>query len=205
MARLAVAERERTDADFRREVVWLAERWVGLEHLFTWSEGGQFVADGLVLGQINGRPLRFSYLLRCDSSWCVRAVRVEVLPRGPKLHLLSDGAGTWRDELGREMPALEGAIDVDISVTPFTNTLPIRRLALEPGESRSLRVVYVDAPSLSLRVAEQRYTCLESGRDGGLYLYAHDSVEAELAVDQDGLVIDYAGAWRQTGESLRGG
>jgi uncharacterized protein len=205
LARSAVADRAKIDADFRREVVWLAERWVGLEHLSTWSEGGQFVADGLVLAQVDGRPLRLNYLLRCDSSWRVRAAKVEVLPRGPRLHILSDGDGNWRDELGRELPALEGAIDVDISVTPFTNTLPIRRLGLQTGGSCSLRVVYVDAPTLSLSIAEQRYTCLDGGAEGSLYLFEAGSLRAELAIDKDGLVIDYAGGWRQTGESLRGG
>jgi len=199
-----VADRAKTETDFRREVIWLAERWVGMEHLFTWSEAGQFVADGLVIAQVDGRPVRLSYLIRCDSAWRVRAVKVEVLPRGPKLHLLSDGVGAWCDELGSELPALNGAIDVDISLTPFTNTLPIRRLRLDPGESRALRVACVDAPSLSLSVAEHRYTCLASDADGGRYLFESGTFRADLAVDQDGLVLDYADGWRQSGEPPRG-
>ena len=39
-------------------------------------------------------------------------------------------------------------IDVDISATPFTNTLPIRRLGLQPGEFAELDVAFVDAPAM---------------------------------------------------------
>jgi hypothetical protein len=47
-----------------------------------------------------------------------------------KLELISDGRGKWTDASGNPLPALDGAIDMDLSVSPFTNTLPIRRLRL---------------------------------------------------------------------------
>ncbi len=38
--------------------------------------------------------------------------------------------------------------NVDVSETPFTNTLPIRRLGLTSGESAEIRVAYFDATEL---------------------------------------------------------
>jgi hypothetical protein len=83
--------------------------------------------------------------------------------------------------------------------TPFTNTLPIRRLTWQPGDSAELNMVYVKLPTLEVVPTPQQYTCLESGPDGGLYRY--ESVTSgytnELPVDAEGLVIDYPGIWRR--------
>ena len=45
------------------------------------------------------------------------------------LSLTGDGAGRWQID-GRDAPDLDGCLDLDIQVTPFTNSLPIRRLDL---------------------------------------------------------------------------
>jgi len=180
------------------DVLWRALNWVGLEHVSVQADGGGgIVADGMLIADVDGSAVRLSYMVRCDAAWHVRAVEVEVLPEGPTLQIASDGVGHWRDLSGRTLPALSGAIDVDISLTPFTNTLPIRRLGLEAGDSALIRVAYVDAPSLDLRASDQRYSCIENGPEGGRYLYESGSFRAELTVDRDGLVIDYAGLWER--------
>jgi hypothetical protein len=56
------------------------------------------------------------------------------------------------------------AVDVDISITPFTNTLPIGRLKLHTGESQEILAVYICMPDLAISTDRQRYTCLEAGR-----------------------------------------
>jgi uncharacterized protein len=86
---------------------------------------------------------------------------------------------------------------VDISVTPFTNTLPIRRLRLGPGGSADLEVAYVDVPGMQVEPTRQRYTCLQSGEHGGLYQYEDKGLfhgfTADLPVDAGGLGLDYPG------------
>jgi hypothetical protein len=83
--------------------------------------------------------------------------------------LSGDGEGTWTDSSGRPLPELAGCIDVDVSTTPLTNTLPIRRLGLAPGTSADLLVAYVAIPGLELTAASQRYTHLEG--TGALAVY----------------------------------
>ena len=61
----------------------------------------------------------------------------------PALVFEFDGAGHWADGSGAELPDLAGCVDVDIAVTPFTNTLPIRRLPWQPGRARDLLMVYL--------------------------------------------------------------
>ena len=110
--------------------------------------------------------------------------------------LTADGAGHWRDGAGAPRPELDGAIDVDLPMTPFTNTLPIRRLNLRAGESADLRVVYIVMPAGSITVNPQRYVCLEPRRR-----YRYESLDSdfvqEIEVDADGLVTTYPDLFRR--------
>ena len=105
-----------------------------------------------------GKP-RFA--IRCDAAWHVRDLEIADLGgRSTTLALASNGMGRWTDGSGAHLPALDGCLDVDLSATPFTNTLPIRRLALAPGWATEITVVYVEVPLLRVGVARQRYRCL---------------------------------------------
>ena len=69
------------------------------------------------------------------------------------------------------MPYLKGCQYVDISETPFTNTLPIRRLGLALGTSADISVAYFEGTELQPWPEPQRYTCLQKGGEGGLYRF----------------------------------
>jgi uncharacterized protein len=183
-----------------REVMWWAWDGPGLGHLRLQVRESGAVADGLVLGVAEGRPFRLAYEVRCDAHWRVRYVRVGVPGEPPKAELFSDGEGNWTGADGRTLPYLEGCRYVDISETPFTNTLPIRRLGLAPGESADVSVAYFDGTELQPWPEPQRYTCLEKTEGGGLYRYLSldGGFTADLPVDSDGLVTDYPGLFKRT-------
>jgi uncharacterized protein len=183
-----------------REVMWTPWERPGLEHLRLVTSDGGVVANGLVIGLETGRPFRIGYEIRCDRHWRVREVRAAAPDsERPVLELLADGEGRWKRRGGESVPDLDGCIDVDISATPFTNTLPIRRLGLKPGESEELAVTYIRVPELLVGPERQRYGCLEARVGGGLYRFEAlpSGFTAELAVDADGLVIDYPGLFRR--------
>jgi hypothetical protein len=94
------------------------------------------------------------------------------------------------------VPELDGAIDVDVSATPFTNTLPIRRLDLAEGQSADIRAAYVSLPELTVKIDPQRYTCLERGRR-----YRYESLDSEfvreIVIDAEGLVVTYPGLFKR--------
>ena len=143
-----------------REVMWTPWEGSGLEHLRLVTSGSGVVANGLVIGLEAGRPFRIGYEIRCDGRWRVQEVRAGAPDLGrPVFDLLADGEGRWKRRGGEPVPELDGCIDVDISATPFTNTLPIRRLGLEPGESEKLTVTYVRVPELLVGPERQRYGC----------------------------------------------
>lgn len=185
-----------------RHVFW--EPWSdpGFEHLCFETGRDALVADGMILRQAAGAPaFRLRYRLKCDGSARVRAAEMRLWPGDGERDatLLSDGAGRWTDGRGRPLPALDGCLDLDIAATPFTNTLPIRRLGLRPGSAAEIAVAYVSVPDLRVTRARQRYTCLRAEGGGSVYLYENvdNGFRAELPVDADGIVRDYPGQWRR--------
>ena len=188
----------------RRDVMWSAWEGPMLEYLCLIERDDSVIADGVIVGVWEGRPLRLRYEVRCDLGWRTRSVSVGALDlETPEVELLSDGEGRWTTLGGEAVPELEGCVDVDISATPFTNTLPIRRLGLEPGESADLLVGFVGVGGMRARCEPQRYTCLERRPDGGLYRFEalgrafEENPPIDLPVDSDGLVLDYPDLFRR--------
>ena len=82
---------------------------------------------------------RLDHHWRLDSGW--RALSVAVERWGPQGHgtLRLERAGSgWRVD-GAPRPDLDGADEPDLSVTPFCNSFPIRRLPAGAGATRSNR------------------------------------------------------------------
>ena len=182
-----------------RSIMWVQVGETGLEHLHISRQKDAIIADGLVLLKEQNVPLRVHYTVRCDTNWLTRQVSLHVVGlAGARQQLTSDGAGHW-SRAGKPLAFLDGCLDVDINVTPFTNTLPIRRLALTPDQSAEINVVYLSVPELHFQPARQRYTCHELTPEGGRYKYESltTGFTREITVDADGLVIDYPGIWRR--------
>jgi len=173
-----------------RTVCWTPVGGAGFEHLQLRAEEGGYVARSTVLGIDDETPFRLQYKIKTDAAWRTRKLWVRAAtPLGESaLALRSDGQGNWRSEDGTEMPELRDCIDVDITATPFTNTLPINRLRLTPGQASDIRVVYVTAPDLSIDVSAQRYS--RRGSDIVFESPAHEFT-AVLPIDDAGLVLDY--------------
>jgi hypothetical protein len=182
-------------------VLWTSLRQPGLEQLRLAEDETGAIADGLVLGIEQAAPFRFCYQVRIDNDWQVRECLFQVDgEKGPGMQWSTDGQGHWTDASGAACSDLDGCLDLDISCTPFTNTLPIRRLALTPGESKDILVAYLSVPNLSIRPVRQRYTCLSRTASGWLYRYEGVDTGAmfDLLVDEKALVVDYPGIWQRT-------
>jgi uncharacterized protein len=175
---------------------WSQERAAaGVEHLLL-AEGG---ADSVVLAfdEKHG-PFRLTYRLDWDASWRLReaelAVATERFTRS--LGLRTDGQGRWRYRDGGIIADLDGCVDLDIWPTPFTNSFPIRRETMAVGEKRNFRMAWVFAPTLTVHAQPQAYTRLADR----LYLFESldgSGFRAELPVDEDGIVLDYANLFRR--------
>ena len=108
-------------------------------------------------------------------------------------------SGRWHEN-GRENQTVKGAMDIDLGWSPSTNTLPIKRLKLEIGQtSGEFMAAWVRFPDLTLQPLPQEYVRLADRQ----YRYSSRSgaFVANLLVDDDDLVLDYEGFWQRMRET----
>lgn len=191
-----------------REIWWSSLDEPGLEHLNLNRAGDseKIIAESVILRVRDASPFRLSYRLVIDAEWRVREVEVGLAGGSRRqIKLESDGAGNWTDAVsGKDLPDFAGCFEVDISATPFTNTLPIKRLMPESGVAVDISVVYFLVPEMVVRRSRQRYSRLEKD----LYRFEEKGLfkgfSADLRIDEDGLVIDYPDLFRRIGIEARG-
>jgi uncharacterized protein len=172
-----------------------ASEGLGLEHLL--------LTPGMVESVIlaideDGEAFRLAYRLLWDEDWQLHSADLS-LAKGATSRLLSlrtDGKGNWQDGEGKPLAELDGCMDIDIWPTPFTNSFPILREPMAMGERRSFRMAWVDGPALTVKPQVQDYTRVKDK----LYLFENldgSGFQAELPVDEDGIVLDYPGLFRR--------
>jgi hypothetical protein len=95
------------------------------------------------------------------------------------------------------MPDLDNCLDVDLEWSPSTNTLPIRRLGLAIGDMKTVTAAWVRFPSLEVQRLDQSYERVDERR----YRYRSGRFTADLAVDEDGVVLQYGVNWKAVATS----
>ena len=172
---------------------WLAG--TGLERFEFIQAGEQWVLRGTILTKPES-PAEARYEVVCDARFRTRLAQITLCDSSGerKLEITTEN-GRWYAN-GQEAPAVRGAIDVDLGWSPSTNTLPIRRLRFEVGQSSGVfTAAWVRFPELTLEPLPQEYRRL-SEREY-LYMSRGGSFQARLLVDDDGLVVDYEGFWQR--------
>lgn len=174
-----------------RTILWRNLLEPGLDYCNLLQSDQGFQLEGVVLQAMGERPARVHYQIVCDAAWQTQSVRVEATIGGQEraLHLTVDDQQRWWQD-GVELAHCAGLIDIDLGVTPATNTLPIRRLSLAVGERRAVTAAWVKVPDLVIQPLSQGYTRLTEDH----YRYQSPDFQAELEVDTLGLVIQY-GDW----------
>jgi uncharacterized protein len=152
--------------------------------------------EGVVVLPIEGEPAEIRYHVDLDPGWRTRQAEVAIaMHTGHRtIAFATDGDGSWKVD-GALTEPLDGCIDVDFGFTPATNTLQIRRLGLEVGESRTLPVAWLAFPALTVQPVVQTYTRLDADR----WRYGDEDFTADLIVDPDGYVLRYGDdIWQAT-------
>ncbi|MEO6651576.1 MAG: putative glycolipid-binding domain-containing protein [Ilumatobacteraceae bacterium] len=166
---------------------WGTDDGVHVESLTLRWENEGWTAVGAV-----GRE-DIQYVVRLTARWAVSQFLLFRDLDEADLWLGTDGHGRWGEVNGAHRTDLDGATDIALAVTPFTHTVPIRRLPLAIGDGAELSVLDVDVDTLGAvsrpvvyeRLAERRWRHEMSG----------ESVEFD--VDEYGLPLDIPGRFRR--------
>jgi hypothetical protein len=178
-------------------LLWKRVDAMGLERFELLRDAAGWILRGTILLQHEGAPYESRYEVSCDPDWITRAVAVGLRgPQGPRSLRLTAENGRWYVD-GVEREAMRGCVDVDLSWSPSTNTLPIGRLDLAVGQDRSVTAAWVRFPELSLEPLAQEYRRLTERRYR--YSSAGGRFVAELEVDEQGLVTTYGQIWTRPG------
>ncbi|HII40841.1 MAG TPA: putative glycolipid-binding domain-containing protein [Thermoplasmata archaeon] len=144
------------------------------------------------------------YAFACDPEWRPQTAQVDLRQGREKrfLHAEISPDRKWTIDSFRH-PELRGFTDIDLSASPSTNTLALRRLALPVGGSAEIDVAWIVFPDLEIRAVRQRYHRVSERH----YRYEglHNGFVAEFDVDEVGLVTDYPDFWEQIPPSRRRG
>ncbi len=180
-----------------RDVIWTVAHpsISGAERCLLQQTDSGWRLLGEVVASYDNRPIDVRYDIELDPGWRTRTLLVQVdrLRKPRRLELLREADGRWNAD-GSPRADLEGCTDVDLSISPSTNTLPIRRLQVDVGQEARLQVAWVHFPHLEVAAGAQRYKRTASHG----WRYSSAEFTADLSVDDDGLVVAYGDdLWRQ--------
>ena len=157
------------------------------------SAAGAVIEGTAVFGE-SGRPCRLDYRVICDAGWRTVAARVTgwLGATAIDLDVAVDAARSWTLN-GTHCPDVQGCDDIDLSFSPATNLLPIRRTPLAIGGRVSVRAAWLRFPDPTLEPLDQVYERVAESR----YRYesAGGTFVAMLETNASGFVTRYPGLW----------
>jgi len=178
-----------------KKIVWQSSIFHTTEMLSI-NSAKTYLVHSNITGEANGVSFHVEYLLQINNKWEIRSVLIKFDGNTSfTLFFERDKKGIWHNRNEGRPLHLDNCSDIDISLTPFTNTLPINRLRLKAEESEEITVIYFNLPKPEFKPVRQRYTNL------GNNFYKYENLESGftsvLETDKDGIVINYPGIWHQ--------
>lgn len=172
-----------------RTIVWQALSWPStVIHIHTLDDG--IHGHGLAVGKTDKDiPFAMEYDLALTVDWGIKEVSIKSLLDERAIRLVHTGK-QWYDAEGKHLAEFDGVEMVDISISPFTNTLPIKQLHFEGEQPQKVDIIYFDENRFSLQRLQQVYSKIDN------LTYRYHDIElpdfvSDIIVDDDGLVADF--------------
>lgn len=181
--------------DKNQTIVWKSS-YINTTEFTTIKSDSSIIVDGHITGEGFGKLFQVSYKLTIDLKWQIEAFHIELLSDSSfTLSFQKNKNNQWVNEKCEILSNFNECTDIDISLTPFTNTLPINRLNLPEGSSKEINVIYIDLPTTQCKPVKQRYTNLGNG----FYKYENlvSGFTSNIEVDENGFVLNYPGIWQR--------
>ena len=171
-------------------LLWRGREYYSLENCLANIKADGITVNSTIIGYYEEKIYRAEYIIKTNKLW--ETIYFEINSwHDNKTQLLKfngDGKGNWTSN-GETADEFAGCIDVDIPLTPFTNTLPIKRLNLSKGQSQEIKVIYCDILAENVKAVSQKHTCISDT------FYDYENVpndfEATIQVDNLGFVVNY--------------
>ncbi len=178
-------------------ILWTGREYYSLENCLVKTNDSGSEINSVIIGQYEEKIYRVEYRIKTNPAWETLLVELHARHSNRQQDYIfkGDGKGNWIVN-GKHAIAFNGCIDIDIPLTPFTNTLPIERLRLSKNEERQIKVIYFDILENHIRPVTQKYVCLSKTQFH--YENIPNDFEATIEVDNLGLVVDYPSLFVRT-------
>lgn len=180
----------------KKIIMWKGIYYRSLEYCEINSSDKAVEVTATILGIHESTPYKVDYNIKAKPNWELVSCRIaSQLGEAADIQTFHRSrSGSWTRNK-QPVEGAEGCTDIDISVSPLTNSFPINRLDLQVDQDREIKVLYIDILNQAIKPATQRYTKLSE------FEYHYQNVpndfEAVITVDQLGLVKEYPGLFTQ--------
>jgi len=173
----------------QKNIIWTGKLYNSIENCLLANTSEGYDITSTISAKYDNRVYKIDYHLRVNENWETtfasiqtesdNAVEVITLENRDGKYLLN----------GEYNAGFDNVSDIDISVTPFTNTLPINRLKLNDNQRQVIEVIYFDIFEKEVKPVRQIYTRLTAVQ----YVFENydGSFKSNLVVDEEGLVVEY--------------
>lgn len=181
----------------QKNILWTGIEYHSLENCIVFVTDAGAKVNSTIVGTYNNIIYKVEYQIMTNQNWETISCKLSARLNDTILNFdfKSDGKGNW-SENDKPTEKYNGCIDVDIPLTPFTNTLPIKRLQLNIGDEQIIQVVYLDTLEQQIKAVRQKYRRLSHIE----YKYENipNDFEAVITVDESGLVENYPGLFKRS-------
>lgn len=181
----------------QQNILWTGVYYHSLENCILSAAGTGAEITSCIIGSHEDTIYKVDYRITVNRNWETMSVEIRSQLTGiiQSLRFQQPTPGNWTID-GHPSGQYRGCIDIDIALTPFTNSLPIKRLKLDVHEERPIDVLYFDILGGEVKQVRQKYTRLSELE------YKFENVpndfEAIIRVDRSGLVVSYPGLFERT-------
>lgn len=183
-------------------LTWRAPDAPRMESVRVQLSGNRIRALGRLVAAAAGPHPAFSayYDLLTDDTGATRrlGLQVSLAERERHLSIARDEENMWlvTDSRAESRASYDGALDVDVLLSPFFNTLPIRRAGLhERAGSITVPTIYVRLPELTVTTTPTSYASTTPGQLSGIRVTSPgtDPDGTTVTIDADGFIVTYPG------------
>ncbi|MCG2615302.1 putative glycolipid-binding domain-containing protein [Terrimonas sp. NA20] len=178
-------------------IVWAGLEYHSIENCLINGGKGETAIVSTIIGLYEGKIYKIDYAITVNNKWETKEVSIKARHSDQEQQILltRNKEDDWIMN-NEKAYTFTGCIDVDIALTPFTNTLPINRLNMREGEDRIISVIYFDLLNWDVKPVKQLYRKISEN----IYHYENipNNFNADITVDKQGLVIEYPGLFNRT-------
>lgn len=178
-----------------KTVLWQGIAFPSLEYFSLQEKEDYYIVASKIIGSYQQKIYSASYRLIINKQWKIEEFLIDSEVNMTKNILTGKKTGINWEINHFDNPSFKGFHYIDISLTPFTNTLPIDNLQLKIGDSKEIDIIYIDLINSDITPVRQRYTRTD------LHEYLYENIVSDftayIQVDENGLILNYPGLFEK--------